>query len=425
METLTHPKIFLLQYLENYLIQFGCSQTLSDVITFVIACGILALLAWLLKRWGTRLLSTVIHLTVKRTKTLWDDFLLQRKFFSRLILMIVGGVLLGTARIIFAGYAPAIIDILQLILRIYLVVMSALLIGSFMDALHDIYNTKPAAKRKSIKSIIQAIMIVVYVVAGIIVVAIIIRKDPTQLLVGLGASAAILTLVFKDTILGFVASIQISAQDMIRPGDWIEMPSKGADGVVTEINVNSVKVENWNKTVTMIPIYSLVSESFTNWRHMEEGSGRRFKRPLLIDIHSIHPLDAAQIEALKRHPWIAPVAENMSAISDRTNTSPFVNNLGLFRCYVAAYLQAHRQVAQHMPLIVRYLNPDENGIPLELYGFSTEKSFAPFEEVVSDIFNHLLSVAPLFGLRLYQRPTNSTVPTDPAFHASSPEEHAL
>lgn len=425
METLAGSKFFLLQSLENYLIQIGCSQTISDLITFLIACGILALLAWILKGIGTRLLTSVIHLAVKRTKTLWDDFLLQRKFFSRMILMIVGGVLLGSARMIFAGYAPAIIDTLQLVLRIYLVVMSALLIGSFMDALHDIYNTKPAAKRKSIKSIIQAIMIVVYVVAGIIVISIIIRKDPTQLLVGLGASAAILTLVFKDTILGFVASIQISAQDMIRPGDWIEMPSKGADGVVTEINVNSVKVENWNKTVTMIPIYSLVSESFTNWRHMEEGSGRRFKRPLLIDIHSVHPLKDSQIETLKRHPWIAPVAETMSEISSRTNTSPFVNNLGLFRCYIAAYLQAHRKVAQHMPLVVRYLNADENGIAIELYGFSTEKSFAPFEEVVADIFNHLWSVAPLFDIRLYQRPSNSTTSADFSALYDTTEEHPL
>ena len=415
METISGAKFFVLQHIENYLIGLGASQSISDLVTFIIACCIVGLLAWILKRLGTKLLSSVIHLAVKRTKTLWDDFLLRRKFFSRLILMVIGGVLLGTARIIFAGYAPMIIDTLQLILRIYLVVMSTLLFGSFMEALHDIYNTKPAAKRKSIKSIIQAIMIVVYVIAGIIVISIIIRKDPTQLLVGLGASAAILTLVFKDTILGFVASIQISAQDMIRPGDWIEMPSKGADGVVAEINVNSVKVENWNKTVTMIPIYSLVSESFTNWRHMEEGSGRRFKRPLLIDLHSIRELDTARIDAICQHPWIAPLAETMLAISERTNTSPFVNNIGLFRCYIEAYLHAHRKVAQHMPLVVRYLNPDENGISIELYGFSTEKSFAPFEEVVADIFNHLLSVAPVFSIRLYQRPATPTVstPTEP------------
>lgn len=419
METIPTAKFFLLKYIESYLLQLGFSQYLTDLVTFLIACGILALLAWGLNFIGTRLLSSVIHLAVKRTKTLWDDFLLKRKFFTRLIMLIIGGLLLGTASMIFAGYAPVIITTLRLLLKIYIVIMTTLLFGSFMDALNDVYNTKPAAKRKSIKSIIQAIMIVVYVVAGIVVIAIIIRKDPTQLLVGLGASAAILTLVFKDTILGFVASIQISAQDMIRPGDWIEMPSKGADGVVTEINVNSVKVENWNKTVTMIPIYSLVSDSFTNWRSMEEGSGRRFKRPLLIDINSVQELDQARIDAISRHPWIAPVAQSMLDISSQTNTNPFVNNMGLFRCYIEAYLRAHKRVAQHLPLVIRYLSPDENGIPIELYGFSTEKSFAVFEQVVADIFNHLLSVAPIFAIRLYQRPAGTTVSTLAAAIADS------
>ncbi len=412
METSASAKFFLLQYIETYLLDLGFSQGVSDTITFLIAAAILALLAWALKFIGTKVLTTVIQLAVKRTRTLWDDFLLKRRFFNRLVLLIIGGLLLSTAKIIFAGYPPIVLSTINLLLNVYMVLVSAMLFSSFTASLNDIYNTRPAAKRKSIKSIIQAVNIIVYVVAGILVIAILIRKDPTQLLLGLGASAAIMTLVFKDTILGFVASIQISAQDMIRPGDWIEMPSKGADGVVTEINVSNVKVQNWNNTVTMIPIYSVVSEAFTNWRNMEEGSGRRFKRPLLIDLYSVRELPEAEIARLAAHPWVAPRAKAMLEQSARNNTNPFTTNLGLFRCYLEAYLQAHPRVAKHMPLVVRYLPPGENGISIELYGFSTEKSFSVFEQVVSDIFDHIFAVAPLFGIRFYQRPTGTAAAQD-------------
>lgn len=187
---------------------------------------------------------------------------------------------MALVRTVFSGYGPALIGAITLVLRVYMTVVGALMIGALLNTVNDIYESKPQSRRKSIRGYVQTAKIVVWIIAGILIVSILIGRDPTDLLLGLGASAALVSLVFKDTILGFVASIQLSAQDMIRPGDWIEMPSKGADGVVSEINVNSVKVRNWDNTMTMIPIYSLVSESFTNWRNMEESAGRRFKRPL-------------------------------------------------------------------------------------------------------------------------------------------------
>ena len=373
MEFETVPRFFVLQWIEKYLFQWGFSDAAADLITFLVACGLAVLLLWLLNFIGTWILTHIVALAVHRSRTLWDDFLMRRHFFNRIIKCLTG----------------------------------ALLLFSFLDALNDVYNSKPIAKQKSIKGIVQTAKLVIYIIAGIIGIAILLRKDPTQLLVGLGASAAIMSLVFKDTILGFVASIQISAQDMIHPGDWIEMPSKGADGVVTDINVSNVKVRNWNNTITMIPIYSLVSEAFTNWRSMEESAGRQFRRPLYFDVTSLGELTPQQVEAIEKHPAVTAAAIKMQQIFRETNTGHAVLNLALFRCYAQAYLSQHPQIAADQTLIVRYLPFDENGIKLELYGYSAEKRFAFYEAIVADIINHLFIAAPVFGLKFYQRPSAS------------------
>lgn len=412
METIATQKFFLLQFLENQLLDLGMGLALADLVTFVLACLLLGLLVWMLDLVGTRLLAGIIRTAVKHTKTHWDDYLLRRNFFSRFINLLIGGVLAASIRVIFTGYAPSVINISETLINIFMVVMGAMIVGSFLEVTNDIYNDRPQAKQKSIKSFIQTAKIIIYVITGIIVLAIILRKDPTQLLVGLGASAAIMTLVFKDTILGFVASIQISAQDMIRPGDWIEMPSKGADGVVMDINVSNVKVRNWNNTITMIPIYSLVSDSFTNWRNMEESAGRRFKRPVLIDLYSVREVSEEQLAQICALAWVAPCAETMLRLNRENNTSPFNTNIGLFRCYVEAYLRHHPKVVHTQPLVVRYLPEDENGITIELYGFSAEKEFQNFEPMVCDLLNHIMHASGAFGLNLYQRPM--AAPQQPA-----------
>ena len=283
-------KFLLLQSLESYLQKTGLSPAGASAFTLLATFAVLALLVWVLDRLGTKVLLGLIRHAVSKTETLWDDHLLQHKFFPRLIELATAGGLLALVRTVFSGYGPALIGAITLVLRVYMTVVGALMIGALLNTVNDIYESKPQSRRKSIRGYIQTAKIVVWIIAGILIVSILIGRDPTDLLLGLGASAALVSLVFKDTILGFVASIQLSAQDMIRPGDWIEMPSKGADGVVSEINVNSVKVRNWDNTMTMIPIYSLVSESFTNWRNMEESAGRRFKRPLRIDATTVSTL---------------------------------------------------------------------------------------------------------------------------------------
>ena len=420
MEHTYKPTFFVLSWIEKYLHLWGLSDFIANVITFVLACGLILLILWALNYIGTWTLTHVVTRAVRLSKTQWDDFLLHRHFFNRIIKCLTGVLLLVTARLIFAGYHPSIITAVEVLSRIFITVMGALTCGAFLNALNDIYESKPIARRKSIKGLIQAAKIALYFIMGIVVIAILINKDPTQLLVGLGASAAILSLVFKDTILGFIASIQISAQDTVRPGDWIEMPSKGADGIVTDINVTYVKVRNWNNTMTMLPIYSMVSEAFTNWRGMEESSGRQFKRPIYIDTSSLAELTPEQIEAIAAHPYTAAAANKMKELFQQTNSNQATLNIALFRCYAEAYLSQHPLLATDQTLVVRYLPFDENGIRLELYGSTTEKRFAFFERVVADMLNHLLLVIPLFGLKLYQRPSASVI-RDISDNNSDPE----
>ena len=410
-------KFLLLQSLESYLQKTGLSPAGASAFTLLATFAVLALLVWVLDRLGTKVLLGLIRHAVSKTETLWDDHLLRHKFFPRLIELATAGGLLALVRTVFSGYGPALIGAITLVLRVYMTVVGALMIGALLNTVNDIYESKPQSRRKSIRGYIQTAKIVVWIIAGILIVSILIGRDPTDLLLGLGASAALVSLVFKDTILGFVASIQLSAQDMIRPGDWIEMPSKGADGVVSEINVNSVKVRNWDNTMTMIPIYSLVSESFTNWRNMEESAGRRFKRPLRIDATTVSTLSEEQLTALTADPRIAELAEAMIILDRQTGTSPCRTNFGLFRCYAQIYMARHPKVVHSLPVLARYLPWDENGLTLEIYGFSTEKSFPVYEQVVADLLNHLLAVMPAFGLRLYQRPA---APSASEFGSLSP-----
>ncbi len=413
MEQTYGDKFFLLRMLEEHLSGAGMSSTLSKALALLTACLLLGLLAWVLDRIGTRIVLAVIRKAVRKTETLWDDYLLQRKFFPRLIEFVTAALLMASVHLIFRGYDTALIAGIEVVLRIYMTVVGALIVASALNAVNDIYDARPQARRKSIRGYVQTAKIVVYVICGILIVAVLIRRDPTDLLLGLGASAAFVSLVFKDTILGFVASIQLSAQDMIRPGDWIEMPSKGADGTVSEINVNSVKVRNWDNTMTMIPIYSLVSEAFTNWRNMEEGAGRRFRRPLPVDVTSIVALSPERVAEIAADPLVAPLAARMIELDGQTNTSPFSTNLGLFRCYAEAYLQQHPHIARGMTILVRYLPVVENGLPLELYAFTSEKSFPVYERVVADMLDHLIAAMPRFGLRLFQRPAASAAVSSP------------
>ena len=397
-------KFWFIHDIERFLLEHGFSTGAAGLVAFLIACLLLAATVRLLDYAGNKLVLKVIHARVKRTATLWDDFLAERGFFRRFLRLLFAILILVFTGVIFQGFGPRILRTARIVMDCLVMILSMLVLFSAIDAAQDVYRTKPQARRKSITGYVQVIKIVLWMILVILVVSRLIGKDPAGLLAGLAASAAVLSLVFRDTLLGFVASIQLSAQDMVRLGDWIEMPAKGADGTVIEMNVNSVKVRNWDNSVTMVPIYSMVSESFTNWRGMEESGGRRFRRTYLLDVSTVRFLTAGEAKALKTHPAVAPFFDRMTAAEPEL-TEDAVPNIGFFRVYLDAYIRAHKDINPNLMLVVRYLPQTENGITLEIYAFSAEKNFVPYENLLSRIHEHILAVMPVFGLKLYQRPS--------------------
>jgi len=282
-----------------------------------------------------------------------------------------------------------------------------------LNLVNDLYQRRPEARTRPIKGYIQVVRIIVYAAGIVLVVAVLIGRSPVILLSGLGAMAAVLMLVFKDTILSLVASVQLTSNDMIRVGDWIEMPALNADGDVIDIALHTVKVQNWDKTITTIPTYRLIAESFKNWRGMQESGGRRIKRALYIDLTSIRFLGPKELDKLRRvslideylarkkqeiEKWNAALAEGGK---DPVNTRR-VTNIGTFRAYALSYLRAHSQINQNMTLLVRQLAPGAQGLPLEIYCFTATTAWAAYEDIQSDIFDHLIAIMPSFHLRQFQ-----------------------
>jgi len=298
----------------------------------------------------------------------------------------------------------------------FMILTVALAISAALDWMEQLYSRRPQAASRPIKGYLQVGKILVYSMAAILIVAVLIDRSPLLLLSGLGALAAVLMLVFKDTILSLVASVQLSSNDMIRVGDWIEMPDLNADGDVIDIALHTVKVQNWDKTVTTIPTHRLISESFRNWRGMFESGGRRIKRSLKIDQNSIRFLEPAEVDKLRRFSLLsdylarkdAELAEWNAAQPDRGRdavNARRITNIGTFRAYVTAYLRARDDISKELFLLVRQLEPTECGLPLEIYGFTSDTAWAAYEGTQGDIFDHLIAILPEFGLRLFQQPS--------------------
>ena len=408
------------EFLENYevwLHGLGLGVDMAQflkVFTSVLAIAILSILANFIAK---RIIVAGLTYLSKKTKSKWDDYLVNRKVFHKLSHLAPALVIQFTIGIALYDYNPSLTITIEKLTYVYIVIAWILVISSFLDALHDMYLNLEMAKNRPIKGYIQLFKIIIFVLAAIIVVSILLDKNPRNLLVGMGASAAILTLVFKDTILGLVASVQVSANNMVKPGDWIEMPSRGADGTVLEITLNTVKVQNWDRTISTIPTYALVSESFTNWKGMEEGvDGRRIKRSIFIDMRSVKFCSPELLEKLKRIHYIKDYIENRQLEIEEYNTkmgfdtSMPVNgrrmtNLGVFRKYMEIYLDKHPNVNSNAIKMVRQRQPTDHGIPLEVYCFSAEKAWVIYEGMQSDIFDHILAVVPEFELRIFQSPS--------------------
>jgi miniconductance mechanosensitive channel len=399
-------KIFYVNFLEKYILDAGFSKSASLWIHNFIAFILLILSAYLVYLIIRAIIRRIIPKLVKRSKTDWDDFLLKRKFFSPLSWIIPLIIIIAVSKYI----EPAkISDYLHKLSVSLLIINFLVLIQRFLLATNDIYDSQKFAKNTSIKAYIQLAIIIFYFVGIICIISVLIGKSPTVLLTGLGAFAAILMLIFKDSILGLVASIQLSANDMVNVGDWITIPSKNTDGTVIEVSLNTVKIQNWDKTISSIPTYYLVSESFTNWKGMEESGGRRVKRYINIDISSIKFLNINEIERLKEIKLLnnylkIKQSEYYSNNQNNTNIAnqKRLTNIGVFRKYIEEYLTDHPKVNNDMTFIVRQLQSNEKGLPLEIYIFSKEKEWVKFESVQSDIFDHLFAIIGEFELKVMQ-----------------------
>ena len=380
----------------------------------LIGLGILAVAAaigyWITKEVILKVLRRVLVLASMGSER--DALLRAVRRLSNLVpaIIIQGGIAA-------VPHLPPLVDTLvRNVTSGFMILTVALAIGAALDWANLLYLRRPDAGNRPIKGYLQVGKIVVFSAAAILIIAVLIDRSPLLLLSGLGAMAAVLMLVFKDTILSLVASVQLTSNDMIRVGDWIEMPDLHADGDVIDIALHTVKVQNWDKTVTTIPTHRLISEPFRNWRAMFESGGRRIKRSLMIDQNSVRFLDPDEIDGLRRFSLLSDYLEQKETelaewnqsrperIHDAVNARR-ITNIGTFRAYMTAYLQARDDISKEMFLIVRQLAPSEKGLPLEIYGFTANTAWAIYEGIQADIFDHLIAILPEFGLRLFQQPT--------------------
>ena len=377
-----------------------------------ILLGIAVVIICLIVNKITRImLYSVIHRMVEKSSTPWDDVLLEKGFFSR-----ISKIAPAAAIYLFAPLLPDIRSILEHAALASMGLIALFSFGALLDSADAIYRSYEVHKNRPIRGYLQAVKIFVYTLGGIAIIATLIGQSPWKLLSGIGAMTAILLLVFKDTIMGFVASIQVNTNNMVSIGDWIEMPKYGADGDVIDIGINCVKVRNFDNTITTIPTYTLVSDSFRNWRGMQESGGRRIKRSINIDMRSVCFCSEEMLAKFRRFAYLSEYIDkkteeirifnetNKYDLSSRVNGRR-LTNLGTFRAYVREYLEHHNSLHKDMTMLVRHLAPTENGLPIEIYVFTTDTRWAYYESIQADIFDHILAVIPEFDLRVFQSPS--------------------
>ncbi|HPE86966.1 MAG: mechanosensitive ion channel [Bacteroidia bacterium] len=403
----------------RWLIQLGMSEPsalLTKEIAGVLLILIVSTLAFIIGRF---ILIKVIYTFTRKTKSNWDDIMFDNKVFSRIAYFLPAWIIYTSIPLVLSEY-EVLTHIIQKGISIYVWILVALLISSVLISINSIYETYESSKHKPIKGYVLFVRIVFWTIAAICIVAILLGKDPNAIFVGLGAFAAVLLLVFKDTILGLVGSVQLSSNDMVRIGDWISMPTRNADGTVIDISLTTVKVQNWDKTISTIPTYSLISESFQNWRGMEESGGRRIKRSINIDLNTIKFCTPEMLEKFHKIQLLTGyIDQKQKELNDynekhHIDNSVLVNgrrqtNLGVFRAYLQQYLNHLPAISNDMTFLVRQLQPTETGIPVEIYVFSTIQAWGEYENIQADIFDHILSIIPEFDLRAYQSPSGEDI----------------
>ncbi len=422
-------------FLLNYLRDLPGTQFVAKPLAAFICILFIVFIAWIAHFLTRQIILRIVHRVAKSTKTTWDDILVKNKVFRGLAHLVPAFIIFYTADFSFpdlhqdlseldiatfealsVDYYFSLKGFIDRIARIYFIVIIVFVANAVLNAAMEIYKTTEYSHHRPIKGYVQLLKIFVYFMAGIMTIAALLGKDPTVLLAGLGALAAVLILVFKDTILGFVASIQLSANNMVNIGDWIAMESHNADGTVTDITLNTVKVQNWDKTISTIPTYALVSESFSNWKGMEESDGRRIKRSVSLDMSSIKFCDSAMLNRFEKfdliRDYVIQKEGELKKYNKQKNISDedFISgrhqtNVGIFRKYLEVYLHQHPMINVEMTFLVRQLQPTGKGLPIEIYVFSKDQEWANYESIQADIFDHIFAVIPEFELKVFQEPS--------------------
>ncbi len=409
----------VLSSLQERFVTHGMSLEAAHRVTEVIGVLALALLALAANVIAKQIILRSVSIVVRRTRFTWDDALLECGVFTRLS-HLAPAMAINAFGDDVLGNSPETRSALSIAVGVYFTLIWLAVFFALLNALALIIQRKEKASDLPIKGFFQAIKLVASAIALILVLSTILGQSPVYLLSGIGALTAVLLLVFKDAILGFVAGIMISVNDMVRIGDWIEMPKAGADGFVTDISLTTLKVQNWDKTITTIPSYDLISSSFKNWRGMFDSGGRRIKRALAIDMQSVRFADEglidrwAKIDLLRdylreKREEIARANEERGSDLSILGNGRRITNLGTFRAYCTAYLRAHPGIHQDMTFLIRQLSPTEHGLPLEIYVFTNDTRWAVHEAIQADIFDHLTAVIGEFDLRIYQQPSGRDV----------------
>lgn len=396
----------------DWLIQKGISADNAESLWFVSLVLSLLLGTFISYFITQKVLLNIIAHFFKKTKNQWDDLLVEKKVLKPLAQIVPALFLFWATPYVFQSF-PFITDIISKFSEVYIIIVVAVIVSLFLNAIKEILRTYEVFKSKPIDSYFQLIKIILYIIVGIFVLSILLDKSPIYFLSAFGAATAIILLVFKDTILGFVASIQISAHDMVRVGDWVQMDKYGADGNVLQITLNTVKIKNWDHTISTIPTYAFVSDSFRNWRGMEESGGRRIKRKIFLKPSSIRYCKEDDIESFKKFSILKSYIEEKQNEISAYNASLGIEkttilngrnltNIGIFRKYTEIYLHQKKEIRKDMTLIVRQLEATEYGVPIEIYCFTNTTAWKEYEGIQSDIFDHLLAAVPQFNLELSQ-----------------------
>jgi len=401
----------LIELIKDYLMNHGASEDLSIFLSniFVVVCIVcVSMLAYLLAK---KIFLKILENFITRSKSKWDDILVKNKVFHRIAHIVPASVIHA-----FAPVLPSYQTLIQRIAFCYIVFVIILTIDKLLDTIDDIYRSFEVSKTRPIKGFLQVVKIITYIIGIIVIISVLIDRSPWILISGIGAASAVLMLIFQNSLLGFVASIQLTSNDMVGLGDWIEMPKYGADGSVIDITLHTVKVQNWDKTITTIPTHALISESFKNWKGMQASGGRRIKRSIYIDMSSIKFCNEEMLERFRKIQYIQEYLDNKKTEIEKYNAvhniddSNIVNgrhltNIGTFRAYIVQYLKNHPRLHKGMIQMVRQLQPSEHGLPIEIYAFTDDTEWISYEAIQSDIFDHILAVVPEFDLRIFQNPT--------------------